>query len=107
MPAPLTVTLFRIRWLHPIPQPLVLPGILKVPSGIHTVPPGPAAVIAELNAAVESAAPVGSAPLLATEIEPAGWARAPVAFSKAGESIVYEEAVPSASTCSRNFVPAG
>ena len=64
MPAPLMVTLFRIRW----------PGILNVPSGIQTVPPAPAAEIAALNAAVESAAPVGSAPLLVTETEPAGWA---------------------------------
>ena len=65
MPAPLMVTLLqRSMW----------PGILNVPSGIQTVPPAPAAVIAELNAAVESAAPVGSAPLLVTETEPAGWA---------------------------------
>src|SRR5882724_10943364 len=98
MPAPLMVTLFRIRWLHPIPQPLPLPGIRNVPSGIHTVPPAPAAEIAELNAAVESAAPVGSAPRLVTDTEPAGCARAPATFSKSAKSIVYEEAVLPAST---------
>src|SRR3982750_3464254 len=97
MPAPLTVTLLRIRW----------PGILKVPSGIQTVPPGPAAEIAALKAAVESAAPVGSAPRLVTETEPAGCARAPATFSKSAKSIVYEDAVSSASTWRRNLVPAG
>ena len=64
MPAPLIVTLLTMMW----------PGILNVPSGIQTVPPAPAAEIAELNAAVESAAPVASAPLLVTETEPAGCA---------------------------------
>ncbi len=83
------------------------PGILKVPSGIHTVPPAPAAEIAELNAAVESAAPVGSAPLLVTETEPDGWESAAATFSKSAKSIVYDDAVSSASTCSRNLVPAG
>jgi hypothetical protein len=97
MPAPLIVTLFRIRW----------PGILNVPSGIQTVPPAPAAEIAELNAAVESAAPVGSAPLLVTETAPAGCAAAAGTFSKSARSIVYDEAVSPASTCNRNVVPAG
>src|SRR3981081_2106127 len=97
MPAPLIVMLFKIRG----------PGILQVPSGIHTVPPAPAAEIAELNAAVESAAPVASAPLLVTDTEPVGCARAPATLSKSAKSIVYDEAVSAASTCRRNFVPAG
>src|SRR5437016_13903212 len=94
IPAPLIVTLFRIRW----------PGILNVPSGIHTAPPAPAAEMAELKAAVESAEPVGSAPLLVTETEPDGCARAPATFSKSAKSMVYDDAVSSASTCRRNFV---
>src|SRR6476620_3070163 len=106
MPAPLMVTLFRIRWLHPIPQPGPLPGILKVPSGIQTVPPAPAAAMAELNAAVESATPVGSAPLLVTETDPAGWDSAPATFSKSAKSMVYAEA-PAVSTWRRNLVPTG
>ena len=52
MPAPAIVTLLTAMW----------PGMLYVPGGIHTVPPLPAAVIAALNALVESFAPVGSAP---------------------------------------------
>ena len=56
-----------------------------MPSGIQTVPPAPAAAIAELNAAVESAAPVGSAPLLVTETEPAGWDSAPADVLEVGE----------------------
>src|SRR3954469_20562192 len=51
MPAPLIVTLFTAMW----------PGILKVPSGIHTVPPAPAAWLAALNPAVAPAPPAGSA----------------------------------------------
>ena len=57
------------------------------------MPPAPAAEIAELNAAVESAEPVASAPLLVTEMEPAGCARAPATFSKSAKSMVYDEAV--------------
>src|SRR4051794_4693936 len=97
MPAPLIVTLFTA----------MCPGILKVPSGIHTVPPAPAAWIAELNAPVESAAPVASAPRLVTETEPAGADRAPETFSKSAKSIVYDEAELPASTWNLNFVPAG
>src|SRR5437773_2227193 len=97
MPAPLMVTLLSTRW----------PGILNVPEGIHTVPPAPAAEIAELKAAVESFAPVGSAPWLVTETEPPGWERGPATDSKSAKSIVYEPAVSSESTCSRNFVWAG
>src|SRR3954453_18040987 len=107
MPAPLTVTLLSTRWTQEPLQPGPLPGILKVPSGIHTVPPAPAAAIAELNAAVESLTPVGSAPLLVTETEPAGCASAPATFSKSAKSMVYEDAVSSASTWSLKVVPAG
>src|SRR3954466_5683332 len=92
MPAPLIVTLLTA----------MCPGILKVPSGIHTVPPAPAAWIAEVNAAVESAAPVGSAPLLVTLTEPLGWARAPATASKSAKSIVVELVA-----VKRNLVPAG
>ena len=59
-----------------------------MPGGIQTVPPAPAAVIAALNAVVESAAPVGSAPLLTTETEPDGWLSAPATCSKSARSIV-------------------
>ena len=65
MPAPSTVTLLTMMW----------PGMLYVPGGIQTVPPAPAAVIAALNALVESSTPVGSAPSLTTDTEPAGWAQ--------------------------------
>lgn len=58
------------------------PGMLYVPGGIHTVPPGPAALIAELNALVESAEPVASAPLLVTDTEPAGAVSAAPTCSK-------------------------
>src|SRR6201995_4255737 len=102
MPAPLIVTLFSTRWLHCMEQPLVLPGILKVPSGIHTVPPAPAAAMADWKAAVESAAPVGSAPLDTTDTEPDGWARAGATFSKSAKSIVVGDVA-----VSRNFVPCG
>src|SRR4051794_15610484 len=97
MPAPLIVTLLSTR----------CPGIRNVPSGIHTVPPAPAAETADSNAAVESAAPDGSAPLLVTDTEPAGCASAPDTFSKSAKSTVYDDAVSSASTWSRNLVPAG
>src|SRR5580692_12210905 len=83
------------------------PGMLYVPGGIHTVPPEPAAVIAALNALVESAAPVGSAPSLTTDTEPDGWLSGAATFSKSAKSIVYEDAVSSESTCSLNVVPAG
>src|ERR1700742_721894 len=47
----------------------------KVPAGIHTASPAElAAEMALRNAVVESAAPVGSAPSLVTEMELAGWA---------------------------------
>src|SRR6185369_5360109 len=88
MPAPLMVTSLTMMCEHDIEQPLVLPGILNVPSGIHTVPPAPAAAIAELNAAVESAAPDGSAPKLVTETEPAGWDSAGATVSKSAKSMV-------------------
>src|SRR5689334_25037279 len=96
MPAPLMVTLFRIR----------CPGILKVPSGIQTVPPAPAAEMAALNAPVASAEPVGSAPWLVTDTEPDGCDSAPATFSKSAKSTVYDDALLPASTCSRNLVPA-
>ena len=48
-----------------------------MPGGIHTDSPAAlAAEIALLNAVVESAAPVGSAPSLVTETELAGWVAA-------------------------------
>src|SRR5215470_16452453 len=97
MPAPRIVTLFT----------MMCPGTRKVPAGIQTVPPAPAELIAELNADVESAEPVGSAPKLVMETEPDGWASAAPTFSKSAKSMVYEEAVSPASTCNRNLVPAG
>ena len=97
IPAPAIVTLLTLMW----------PGMLYVPGGIHTVPPAPAAVIAALNALVESAAPVASAPSLVTDTEPAGWVSAAPTCSKSAKSIVYEAAVSSESTCSLNVVPAG
>src|SRR5258705_6064037 len=97
MPAPAIVTLLTAMW----------PGLLYVPGGIHTVPPAPAAAIAELNAAVASATPVASAPLLVTDTEPDGCASAAPTCSKSAKSIVYDDAVSSESTCSLNVVPAG
>ena len=78
-----------------------------MPGGIQTVPPAPAAVIAALNALVESFTPVGSAPSLTTETEPLGWDSGAATFSKSARSIVYEDAVSSESTSSLNVVPAG
>jgi hypothetical protein len=78
-----------------------------VPDGIQTVPPAPAAAIALLNAVVESFTPVGSAPSLTTDTEPAGWASGAATFSKSARLIVYEDAVSSESTSSLNVVPAG
>ena len=78
MPAPSTVTLLTE----------MCPGMLNVPCGIHTVPPEPAALIAALNALVESATPVGSAPLLVTETDPAGWVSGAATASKSASSIV-------------------
>src|ERR1700761_7151162 len=97
MPAPATVTLLTMMW----------PGMLYVPGGIHTVPPAPAALIAALNADVASALPVASAPSLVTDTEPAGWASAEPTCSKSAKSIVYDDAVSSASTWRVNVVPAG
>src|SRR3954469_24474995 len=97
MPAPLTVMLLTA----------MCPRILKVPGGIHTVPPAPAAEIAWFIAEVESCTPVGSAPLLAIETEPAGCESGALTFSKSAKAIVYDEAVVPASTCRRNLVPAG
>src|SRR5438132_2730217 len=97
MPAPLTVTLLTA----------MCPGILYVPSGTNTVPPAPAAAIAEVNAAVESAAPVGSAPLPTTDTDPDGCARAPATVSKSAKSMVYDAALSPASTWRRNVVPTG
>src|SRR5690242_11162512 len=97
MPAPATVTLLTVMW----------PGMLYVPGGIHTVPPAPAELIAELNAAVESATPLASAPLLVTETDPAGCPSAAPTCSKSAKSMVYDAAVSSESTCSLNVVPAG
>ena len=98
MPAPAIVTLLTLMW----------PGMLYVPGGIHTVPPAPAAVIAALNALVESVAPVGVGALAGHRhrARRAGPARAPTC-SKSAKSIVYEDAVSSESTCSLNVVPAG
>src|SRR5258705_1993500 len=97
IPAPLMVMLLTAMW----------PRILNVPAGIQTVPPAPAELMAEFMAPVESAAPVGSAPVLVIETEPDGWASGAPTFSKSAKSMVYDEAVESASTCRRNFVPAG
>src|SRR3954452_4368536 len=97
MPAPLMVMLLTAMW----------PRILNVPSGIHTVPPAPADAIAAFIAEVESCTPVGSAPLLAIDTEPAGCDSAPPTFSKSAKSMVYDDAVESESTCSLNLVPAG
>ena len=48
-----------------------------MPGGIHTASPAAfAAVIAWLNAVVESFAPVGSAPSVVTETVLAGWVTA-------------------------------
>src|SRR5690242_10742849 len=94
MPAPLIVMLLTA----------MCPRILKVPSGIHTVPPAPAAAIAWFIADVESCAPVGSAPLLVIDTDPAGCESAGPTFSKSAKSIVYDDAVESESTCSRNLV---
>src|SRR5690349_17633735 len=96
IPAPLMVTLLTAT----------CPGTLNVPGGIQTVPPDPAALIADAKAADESLAPVGSAPYVVMATEPAGWLRAAPTFSKSAKSIVYEEAVSSLSICSRNLVPA-
>ena len=84
------------------------PGMLYVPGGIHTVPPAPAALIAELNAAVESADP-GRVGALAGHRHRSGrlcQSAAPT-FSKSAKSIVYDDAVSSESTCSLNVVPTG
>ncbi len=97
MPAPATVTSLTMMW----------PGMSYVPGGIHTVPPAPAAVIAALNALVESFTPVGSAPSPVTDTEPAGWLSGAATCSKSAKSIVYDDAVSSESTCSLNVVPAG
>ncbi len=97
MPAPAIVTLFTPMW----------PGTLKLPGGIHTVPPGPAALIAALNAPVASFTPVASAPSLVTETEPAGCGSAAPICSKSAKSMVYAAAVSCASTCSLKAVPAG
>ena len=56
---------------------------------------------------VESAAPVGSAPKVATDTDPAGCVSGGATFSKSAKSMVYDEAVEFASTCSLNLVPAG
>src|SRR4026208_1023146 len=97
MPAPLMVMLLTMMWSR----------ILKVPAGIQTVPPAPAAAIAEFMAAVELLTPVGSAPEFGMDTDPAGCDSGPATFSKSAKSIVYDEAVEFASTCSRNLVPAG
>src|ERR1035438_4749898 len=97
IPAPAIVTLLTLMW----------PGTLNVPGGIHTVPPAPAALIAGLNALVESLTPLASAPWLVTDTEPAGWVSAAPTCSKSAKSIVYEDAVSSESTCSLKVVPAG
>ncbi len=97
IPAPAIVTLLTLMW----------PGMLKVPGGIHTVPPGPAELIAALNALVASATPVASAPLLVTDTAPEGAVRAAPTCSKSAKSIVYEEALSPASTWSLKVVPAG
>ena len=91
------VTLLTMTWSR----------ILNVPAGIQTVPPAPAAAIAEFRAAVELLTPVGSAPKFVMETEPAGCYSGAATFSKSAKSMVYDEAVEFASTCSRNFVPAG
>jgi len=81
--------------------------MLYVPDGIQTTPPAPAAVMASLNALVESFTPVGSAPSLTTETEPDGWVSGAATSSKSARSMVYEDAVSSESTSSLNVVPAG
>src|SRR5260370_7392144 len=92
MPAPLIVTLFRT----------MCPGIWNGPSGIHTVPPAPAAEIAALKAAVASVAPVGSAPLLVTEPEPDGCAGGPATLRKAATTLVSAAAASPPSPWHRN-----
>ncbi len=57
------------------------------PGGIHTTPPG-AAAMASRKAWVESPRPLGSAPLSVTETEPAGRAAGPAACSKSATSTV-------------------
>ncbi len=69
---------------YQLPAPMIVAELTwsaelmrKVPDGIHTDSPAElAAEIALRNAWVESAAPVGSAPSLVTEIELAGWVAA-------------------------------
>jgi hypothetical protein len=72
------VTLLTAMW----------PRILNVPGGIQTVPPAPAEAIAWFMADVESLTPVGSAPLLVMETDPAGWDSGPATFSKSAKSMV-------------------
>lgn len=73
---------------------MMCPGMLYVPGGIHTVPPEPAAAIAALKAAVASAPPVASAPLLVTDTEPDGCGRAAPTCSKSAKSMVVTALPP-------------
>jgi hypothetical protein len=96
MPAPRILMLLRTR----------CPVTRKRPGGIHTVPPGPAAAIAALKAAVALAAPVGSAPWLVTETAPDGCASGAATCSNSMKSTVYDEAELFASFWTRTRAPA-